>query len=516
MFGSFHGKKEEIVKLFNDYLKELKKGDSLDRVLTLLKDKVSAKFDSEDDFVKDLESYIKLSEVTNKDRLAELEKKELTSLFGKAGLSINEINRLFRVTGIFMTTDGDVFCTFWRTSGFMLRDVWLNTLSLPSGVTDKPKKRLEIIADVLELEDLNELLSQNGLHLKEGANPQVEDRKIIIDLDNVDRLILKFSRAKEDHINLAVEAARLEYLHRNKTSFKIEGDVTEALNVQGKQLFHFKAPPFGRTSGISDQAVAIAYILPQKSRRVYLNDPRIQPNIMSKAAMIGIKDLARLAKAGIIHTALIPLYHNREDERPYEWYWRYNTRGGEYILGGGAGRLDRWLYNCRFPNLMLYGLNDFEHMEYKPDISAENMRNETGNHLLSWTLVVGSYFKERKNFAGDEVRFKELLRAGFNGYYEEITGRKSHLDSFINWDELCEELIDEMRSDKWKHDTINPDLGPFNGPFSAQKLIRAIYITSTFAVLDIGHGVIREPASKKDSSGMEQIFIHSRPQNHGL
>ena len=64
--------------------------------------------------------------------------------------------------------------------------------------------------------------------------------------------------------------------------------------------------------------------------------------------------MGRLTARGIIHDAPIPLFHNRtqrmrrDDQGRYQWF--------------RAGRLDRWLDSCAFPNLGRSGLRDFEHL----------------------------------------------------------------------------------------------------------------------------------------------------------
>ena len=57
---------------------------------------------------------------------------------------------------------------------------------------------------------------------------------------------------------------------------------------------------------------------------------------------------------GIVHTAPIPLFHNRAQA------WRREDRGiYEWPRGG---RLDRWLSSSRHPNIAASGLRDFEHL----------------------------------------------------------------------------------------------------------------------------------------------------------
>lgn len=481
---------DEMYDFIDGYLDKCNEGISLKQSLVLLRDLLIKKLGVSNDFIKDLDTLIKLYEATSREYVSEFSEKSMDSLMEEFGLTNEDVSRLFRVTGISMTEGGDVYCTFWRVSEILLRDVDQISLPLPKQISDLLKKSEDLEKEEgIEINSIDELLEENNLHMKVGSKPKIVNRSVVINLSDGNVLFLKFCRKPEDRINLATQVHRLEYIFNNSRQLGIEGEVPKVATARGKRLFCFKTYPISyetlKDIGISPRSECIGYIISNGEEHLYLNDPKIPIEIMSDRALVEAKDLARLTKAGFFHTALIPLYHNREDERVYQWYWRYETRTHEIILGGGAGRLDRWLYNCQYPNFMLYGLTDYEHIEYDPNPDAIKMRNESGNQLLSWVLVVCSYFKNKNNFSGSEEMLKGLLRNGFNSYYRELTGQVSPLDNFIDWNELSQKMIDEMSSDKWKHDKINPDLGPFNGPFSIQELIRAIYITSTFSVLQL-------------------------------
>jgi hypothetical protein len=89
-----------------------------------------------------------------------------------------------------------------------------------------------------------------------------------------------------------------------------------------------------------------------------------------------------LTSMGIVPTALVPLFYNRVQKT------RRND-AGVYLWEQGE-RLDQWLNSCRYPNFSLSAIRDFEHL-----ILIENtkhLHHYIGTHILSFILVLGSYF----------------------------------------------------------------------------------------------------------------------------
>ena len=164
--------------------------------------------------------------------------------------------------------------------------------------------------------------------------------------------------------------------------------------------------------------------------------------------------LGKLASTGIIHTAPIPLFHNRvqrhrrEDGGIYQW-----PRGG---------RLDRWLDSCRFPNIGKTGLRDFEHFIGFNDHSG-NLYEYIGTHLFSLVLIAGSCFRNRDpSRVGlrpdgspvdardlfDPVLLKTALDHIFYPYYQGFTGNRYSGKPPLDLDRLTGRLIDEMGVDR--------------------------------------------------------------------
>ena len=95
--------------------------------------------------------------------------------------------------------------------------------------------------------------------------------------------------------------------------------------------------------------------------------------------------LGKLASMGIVHTAVIPLFHNRIQQGRREDMGRYDWEHG--------GRLDQWLESCRYPNISFSGLRDFEHLDLVDGTPV--LKRSIGEHLLSLILIAGSFFRNR-------------------------------------------------------------------------------------------------------------------------
>ncbi|MFZ5569340.1 MAG: SidJ-related pseudokinase [Thermodesulfobacteriota bacterium] len=171
---------------------------------------------------------------------------------------------------------------------------------------------------------------------------------------------------------------------------------------------------------------------------------------MGKSAWL----LGHLAASGIIHTAPIPLFHNRvqrerrTDRGLYEW-----PRGG---------RLDQWLLSCRYPNIGKTGLRDFEHF-ISFSGSPRKLYEHIGTHVFSLLLVAGSYFRnldpdrtgrdERGNPVDardlfDPDMLAEAVRRIFKKYYHGFTGMEFRGDLPMDLGRFTSRLIEEMGVDR--------------------------------------------------------------------
>ncbi len=163
--------------------------------------------------------------------------------------------------------------------------------------------------------------------------------------------------------------------------------------------------------------------------------------------------LGRLCASGIVHTAPIPLFHNRvqrqrrTDQGVYEWH-----RGG---------RLDQWLDSCRYPNIGRTGIRDFEHLVSFAD-SPRKLYGHIGTHLFSLLLVIGSYFRnlepDRRGVDGngnpvdardlfDPDLAERTVESVFIQYYEGFTGKAFSGDLPAASRKLVLRMIAEMGVD---------------------------------------------------------------------
>lgn len=212
---------------------------------------------------------------------------------------------------------------------------------------------------------------------------------------------------------------------------------------------------------------------------VYLGDPQLSTEELRKGMITCAHDLAILARGGLIHTSLIPLNHRKGFERSHEVY-RWSRKL--------AGRLEDWQESCRYPNLRLSGIADLEHIKAYERISSQELFEHAGQHLLSLSLVLGSYFRSRGSF--DIKALSSLLMGSFHEYYRVFTCQDtSNLDCCIDWEDLADRMAEEMGSEWNAHRNMcgrdENHLGRLNGPFPLPELIRAIHLTSLFLVLEL-------------------------------
>jgi hypothetical protein len=239
--------------------------------------------------------------------------------------------------------------------------------------------------------------------------------------------------------------------------------------------------------------------------------------------------LGKLTGLGIVHTAPIPLFHNRvqaerrRDGGRYEWF--------------RAGRLDRWLASCDYPNLGPTGIRDFEHFETVSD-ARTNLYRHIGAHFLSLTLILGAYFRAKApNLRGldasgkpvdvrdffDPALMTDILETVFKAYCDGFAGAPFADSIPLDIPELVQRMIEEMGVDRhleevlrtpdqnqmmdsefrafltergFSDDRINkmpkgatdivfhsgPHLGGFNRPISLPELIRAVETFSGLCV----------------------------------
>ena len=307
-----------------------------------------------------------------------------------------------------------------------------------------------------------DLLEKRGI--LPGGSPSVLGRSLTVPIRDTDwRLVVKLARSPADAADLhreAVWACRLRVL---AGAMPVRFDVPRPIRARERFVFRVRGLPL-RPPGIRADAPAIALVAPA-DYFVYPNEsdggrplrPKDFRSILGRSARI----LGHLTGDGIVHTAPIPLFHNRvqgdrrEDRGFYQW-WR-------------GGRLDRWLLSCRYPNFGSSGLRDLEHLAP----ADGRFYRIIGTHLLSLLLVIGSYFRNREPerrglvrggapvdardlFDRDAVR--ALAETVFREYFRGFAGAEFRGTPPLDFRGLAERMVQEMGVDRHMEEVLRlPD-----------------------------------------------------------
>jgi hypothetical protein len=202
-------------------------------------------------------------------------------------------------------------------------------------------------------------------------------------------LVLKCARKGEPPEGLLREALWMERLA--VIPFPVEFEIPFPVRVEDGLLFSLRAPlPGSGPMDLDPEGLAIAYTA-SSEYFAYPNDER-PGRLLSSGEILEVLPrnallMGRIAAMGLVHTAPVPLFHNRTQQGRRD-------DGGVY-LWQRMGRLDRWLESCRFPNFGRSGLRDFEHLEPLSGTGLALFRG-MGRQILSLLLVTGSYFRSRQ------------------------------------------------------------------------------------------------------------------------
>jgi hypothetical protein len=292
------------------------------------------------------------------------------------------------------------------------------------------------------------------------AIPALAGRTLIMPLSGAGRVAaVKFVRRGEDASGLAREAAWMEHLAAER-DMPAPFHVPRPLRVAGQAVFRVADAPLAR-AGLDPDSLAGGLAMAYVARADYFR----YPNEHGPHGGLGGRELLAvlgqnallfgwLSARGIVHTAPIPLFHNRvqrerrSDEGLYDWR--------------RMGRLDQWLASTRFPNFGPSGLRDFEHFVSHAGPTGPLFKC-MGDHLLGLLLVTGSYFRfkeparvglsrdgrptdARELF--DPALLAEALTTIYGAYYEGFTGRAPSGALPFDRDGLAARLIDEMGVDR--------------------------------------------------------------------
>ena len=373
--------------------------------------------------------------------------------------------------------------------------------------------------------DLDRLLDEHGL--KRTGTDRVAGRSRVFRLAGDHRiLVLKATRPGENPEGLLNEALWMRRLTGAAGSFPLRFDIPFPLGLDGRYLFRLTGAPDHPDRSDGHAIVFLAhpdyFSYPVGRDGGGLDDAAFAELVARNAWLLG-----KLTGRGIVHTAAIPLFHNRvqadrrRDGGQYEWF--------------RAGRLDRWLASCDYPNLGITGLRDLEHLVPASDRET-NLYRHIGAHFLSLFLIVGAHFRgkapERRGLDPDgrpvDVRdlfdpalLGDLIGKIFSAYHEGFAGTPFTGPPPVDIPELVLAMIKEMGVDRHMEEVLRavdqkemsdagfrafleergfsddrirglpqgaadivfhsgPHLGGFNRPISLPELIRAV---ETFSAL---------------------------------
>ncbi len=287
-------------------------------------------------------------------------------------------------------------------------------------------------------------------------------RSLVVPLaENEQVAVIKITRRGEDPAGLVQEAQWLDYLYRGERPFSGRFIIPCPVKMNTGYLFRPAGLPAlnGRPPVIDPPTAAAIAFTVHRDYFVYPNDHRAEARLpyerFRRVLLRAAGLFGELAAGGIVHTAPIPLFHNRaqrdrrDDGGIYEW--------------DRAGRLDRWLLSSRFPNFGPTGIRDFEHLASLGAQDGRQLYRHIGNHLLSLILVAGSYFRHKApdmvgtdeagalldvRFLFDRDKYRELVRDVFAAYYGGFAKTGPVPDLSADIETLVDSLINQMGMDR--------------------------------------------------------------------
>ena len=328
--------------------------------------------------------------------------------------------------------------------------------SLPLSV--RGPKITEEIADDPPRVNWQEILEENDvMHCN---TPSLMGRSLVVPVDRENSLlVLKLASNERSVQQIFREALWMEHLCSGSYSFSVRFDIPVAIRIRGSYLFRLENMPvkMPEAKNFHPEGYAIGYIA-HKDYFFYPNEHRTEKRLsMEQFKEVILRNawlLGRLAFLGIVHSAPIPLFHNRvqrdrrTDHGLYEW-----PRGG---------RLDRWLDSCYYPNFGVTGIRDFEHLVAFQGLS-QTLYRYIGTQIFSLLLVTGSYFRNKdRQRVGldrqgnpvdardlfDKQFLKELIRGISLSYYDGFVGTELTGKVPLDLDRLTSRMIDEMGVDR--------------------------------------------------------------------
>ena len=273
------------------------------------------------------------------------------------------------------------------------------------------------------------------------------------------RFVLKFAKPGQSLTDLVAETRWMAFLGALKLPGEYRFDMPEPMALPQPVVYkiHTSALSVPDSLDIDPNYHATLFFAPKGYFRYpnHSTDNRMPDRETCRAIICkNARRLAHLASLGIIHTAPIPLFHNRvqrhrrEDRGLYQWR--------------RAGRLDQWLASCRYPNIGASGIRDFEHF-IAFDGPARRLYDHIGAHVFSLILIAGSYFRNHDESRvgldanGDPIDARALfdrkwlariLAEVFDNYYQGFTGFPYARPYPGDLENLSRRLVEEMGVDR--------------------------------------------------------------------
>jgi hypothetical protein len=291
-------------------------------------------------------------------------------------------------------------------------------------------------------------------------------RSLLLDAGSRGLVVVKFMRRDEGPAGLAREARWMRRLAEMRATFAAPFEIPVPLGGPDSFLMRWTAewplgadppPELHPDRGILVFATVGDYFsypnLPAGRRRLSAN--QVCETLGRCACLLG-----QALACDLVHTAPIPLFHNRTQQHR-------RTDGGHYDWPR-AGRMDQWLHSCRYPNMARSGLRDFEHFRIRTD-TAFSRYEWIGVHLISLFLVAGSYFRTAapqragSDAAGnpvdardlfDPVLLGQMIRSICLGYRRGFVGGNDAGDLPFDLAAVVPRMIEEMGVDRHMEEVL--------------------------------------------------------------
>jgi len=319
------------------------------------------------------------------------------------------------------------------------------------GLSRKPLQEVPLVG-------WDELVEKTGT--LPGASPTLLGRSLVAATGSPDLvLVVKLAQDKQAVQLIYEEAIWMECLHNEKFSFPVRFNIPVPIKIRDSYVYRLNNLPSGARQAVDSggDCHGMAFLAPG-DYFAYPNDHRpgrrLPPDqfleVMSRNAWL----FGKLAAQGIVHSAPIPLFHNRvqRNRRPDGGYYEWQR----------GGRLDRWLHSCRYPNFGVTGVRDFEHL-ISFSGSSRRLCYHIGTELLGLLLTASSYFRnkdigrlgidEKGNPVDardlfDKPFFQEVIQGIFCNYYSSFCGKDLEGNPPFRINNLASRMIEEMGVDR--------------------------------------------------------------------